>query len=315
MAFRYTLQEFHNIIHGSNNYELPKETIDIIMLLAEQVGAPTYIKTPNFQHVKKDNKYMAKKRRVKAQEISDDDWEAIRSFQTTEINKKEGIDLSIDNIRSNLNKITDDSYFNLRGIIIEQIKEASKGEDKDKHMLEIGTAIFDIASSNSFYIKLYADLYSDLMEKFPIMKDIFDKNYALFMDLFKKIECANPDENYDEFCRVNLQNEKRRVISLFFINLMKKEIINLDSIVDITLKLQAMVKDLINKDDNNIVVEEIIENISIILVNGYTELDEHSKWGEIYDNIVNISESDAKDYCSLSNKAIFKCMDIIDAVN
>ena len=61
MAFRYTLKEFHNIIHGSNNYELPfipgiatpselQEAIDIgctclKLFPVEPLGGVPYLKS------------------------------------------------------------------------------------------------------------------------------------------------------------------------------------------------------------------------------------------------------------------------------
>lgn len=42
--------------------------------------------------------------------INDNDWEMIRSFQTTKIEPKIGLDSEIDLIRSYLNKITDKNY-------------------------------------------------------------------------------------------------------------------------------------------------------------------------------------------------------------
>ena len=40
-------------------------------------------------------------------EIYPEDWETIRTFHKTEINKKEGIEKEIDNVRLSINKLTE----------------------------------------------------------------------------------------------------------------------------------------------------------------------------------------------------------------
>ena len=45
----YDLGDFEKIINQGFVCGLPEETIDIISLLAEEVGAPSYVKTPVFE--------------------------------------------------------------------------------------------------------------------------------------------------------------------------------------------------------------------------------------------------------------------------
>ena len=108
---RYTLNDFNNIIFNGFNYELPAETIRVISELALEVGSPDYVKTPIFQKrenpMKSDvasssssNNPNFKKKRGKNMEINDGDWEALRTFQATKIEERDGINGEIDNIRS-----------------------------------------------------------------------------------------------------------------------------------------------------------------------------------------------------------------------
>ena len=52
MVHRYTLDDFHNIMDDGLNVTLDPDTINIIQQLADQVGAPEYVRTPQF--VRKD---------------------------------------------------------------------------------------------------------------------------------------------------------------------------------------------------------------------------------------------------------------------
>ena len=45
---RYTLQNFTDITFNGFDIQLPDETLAIITELSQQVGSPTYIRTPTF---------------------------------------------------------------------------------------------------------------------------------------------------------------------------------------------------------------------------------------------------------------------------
>ena len=47
---RYTLSDFNNILENNVLNPLPESTIQIINNLASKVGAPEYIKTPQFKN-------------------------------------------------------------------------------------------------------------------------------------------------------------------------------------------------------------------------------------------------------------------------
>ena len=46
---RYTLLDFHRILENGIDNKIPDETIKIINMLANHVGSPEYIKTPQFK--------------------------------------------------------------------------------------------------------------------------------------------------------------------------------------------------------------------------------------------------------------------------
>ena len=77
----YTIQDFENIKWANNaTFTLPQETISLIQLLTEQVGSPTYVKTPNFSNNADNNtnvrvKPVYKKKGKHVEEISPDNCE------------------------------------------------------------------------------------------------------------------------------------------------------------------------------------------------------------------------------------------------
>jgi hypothetical protein len=131
-----------------------------------------------------------------------------------------------------------------------------------------------------------------------------------FSRIFDVVESGNPDENYDEFCRINKDNEKRKSLSSFFVNLALNEVIPLEKIVQITTDLLKNVMKSILLENKKAEVDEMIENVSIFYHKTWM-----SKFDEvpfIYESIQKLAVCKAKTFPSLSNKSIFKCMDIIE---
>ena len=248
---KYTLENFHNITFNGFKFDFPEDTLKIISELALEVGSPNYVKTPIFQKrvnplktdVQKDKDYEnfkntsdlhnsnRKKRGNKSMEVvNDDDWETIRTFQTTKIEQRVGVDAQIDLLRSHLNKMSDKNYNDVKNKIIDVIENMMKEIIDNDEMTKLGTVIFEIASTNRFYSKMYADLYSDLINNFQIMEDVFQENFNNFMNLFDTIEYVEPNVDYNKFCKINKDNEKRKALAAFFINLMNNDIISKDKI-------------------------------------------------------------------------------------
>jgi hypothetical protein len=317
---QYTDDEIIHIMHEGFSYTLEKSVIDNIQKIANEVGAPEYIRTPQFLK-QNTNSISDKKKRFKkhqSNEISDEDWETFRNFQTTEIQKKEGIDKSLDIIRKHINKMSDKTYRTLTDKIFDEINDIlGEGNPSPELLVElnkVGDAIFNIASSNMFYSALYADLYNELMTKYSFMKTIFRQNYDEFITLFNNFETCDPNEDYDKFCQINKNNEKRRAVSLFYVNLMKKDVVSVSSISKILLELQNNIIKLIDEEDKKAIIEELSEVVFLLVSNGKDELKMDKEWKNIFDNITTVSKIKTKTRPSISNKTIFKHMDLIDEI-
>jgi hypothetical protein len=332
---QYSILDYEDITNAGFLCNLSQETLDIISKLSEQVGAPTYIKTPIF--LKKENRSIGgvgggsgsggggggggfKKNKNKPSEITDDDWEVIRAFQTTQKHVSEGIQKNVDNIRGYLNKITDANEEAMTKDIKAEISQLIEHDTSHENMMKIGYSIFNIASSNSFYSALYARLFKSLMNDYDIFKKIFEDNFKEFMNLFESIEFVDPKKNYDKFCEYTKTNDKRRAMSLFVVNLMINNIISKDEIIEIIKQLQTLISSYLHKPEKANEVEELTENLFIVITKSkdYLGKDEtKSSWESIIKNIefVTVLKPKMKEYPSITNKTIFKHMDIFEEIS
>ena len=330
-SIRYTLEQIEDIIFKGFDYQISNEVIEKISNLAIQVGSPDYVKTPIFK--KNDNPTKIdstdtttskefsdnkKKKRNRGNEIlNDEDWVNVRTtFQPTKIETKIGIDADFDLIRSLINKITDKNYIEIRNKIVDIIEKVVN-EQAESNLINIGTNIFDIATSNRYYSKIYADLYTDLSSKFEFIRIKYQENLQKFTDLFNNIEYVDPNVNYDKFCEINKTNEKRKSLAAFYINLMNNDIISKVEIIVITRNLLEKIYKYISLENKKNEVDELTEIIALLYNKVLYENDKENSYDyidgyTISEIVQKIANSKIKDYKSLTNKALFKFMDLID---
>ena len=319
----YQLTDFEAIKWNGFECVLPEDVIRLVSRIADQVGAPSYVKTPIFPKRNADDSTATsslagtqRKPRTTANEITEDDWETIRRFQVTELEKRQGIDAHLDGIRSDLNKITDKTFEEVFAALCARIDEL-KDEPDASHLQTVGAAIFNTASSNHFFSAVYARLFRQLLEKYDeVFQTVFQTNFDQFMALFKTIEHADAKKDYTRFCEVNKTNDKRRAMSLFIINLMKQGVITTLQIVDIVQQLQTLIQEHLRQSNHANEVEELTENLFIILKDAQSQLSNaHAEeWAAIVLEVEYVSQLKPKNakHPSISNKTIFKHMDILD---
>ena len=324
---RYTLDNITTILFAGFDYKLPDEVLENISNLALQVGSPDYVKTPVFQKrenplksevPQKDTAGYKKNKRSKGHEITnDDDWQPNRAFQPTKIEGKVGLDSQIDTVRAFLNKLTDKNYIDMRNKIIEILDKLIAENITADDMSRFSSIIFEIASTNRFYSKMYAELYSDLSSKYEMLMDTFETNFRTFTDLFNIIEYVDPATNYDKFCEINKTNEKRKSLASFYLNLMANGVIPKIQIIKIIRNLLAQIYTNITIEDKKNVVEELTETVGILykkeLCDEFTKDDYELIDGHTISEVVKrIANSKVKDFKSLTNKSLFKFMDLIE---
>ena len=315
----YTLQDFNTIIFNGFNFTLGDDIVHKINELAAQVGSPTYIKTPVFQ--KRDRTADSSspaansKRRRDPNNKFNNHAEGDKLFNATKLVHKTGLDGEIDLIRSYLNKITDRTFADMKSNIIGLLdKLIEENSISQADIMRISSYLFEFASTNRYFSKLYADLYTELVNKYECMKQTLDESFHSFLELFINIEYVDPDVNYDEFCRINKVNEKRKALSAFFINLSANNLLSHDKLVDLTHKMILRVVEYIPMSDKKAHVDEYTENIAILFNKGeYAKVTDKFIDGKTITEIIKmLATSKPKTYPGLSSKCIFKYMDLVD---
>ncbi len=325
---KYTLQQIKDISFSGFEFIIPDDTVELINNLCKKVGSnglksAIFTKTTSsFSNnltqqvvsapIRNNNNSNKKRRGNKGMETSNDEWESILTFQSTKIEQKSGIDADIDQIRLFLNKLTDKTFLDIKEKIHEKLDKILNDEIDDGNILKIGNMLYDLSSSNKFYSKIYAELFTDLVSSYEWLQSLFYDKYENIFEQFNTVQYVDPDKDYDMFCDINKQNEKRRAVTAFYKNLAINGLIAKDGITSILIQLLKLVLTLIDMPNKKNEVDELTENIAILF--DIDVIDESYIVNEdtILGTIAKLAKSKTTDYKSLSNKAIFKFMDLVD---
>lgn len=338
-TLKYNLKQITDISYSGFYFEIPEDTYDIINYLCSQVGtmgisSSVFTKTVpspsinsgensnEFTESSGPNKNNRKKRGNKNMEVSSDEWESIRTFQTTKIEQKTGIDADINETRLYLNKLTDKTFFDMKEKVIDKINQVCSTTSEKENIVKMGSMIYETCSTNKFYSKIFAELFAELATKYSWLNDIFKENYSNIMTQYSDIVYIDSDNDYNGFCEMNKKNERRRAITTFYLNLALNGFISKEGIVkllkDILTEIMAYV-DL--KTDKKNEVDELTEIVGILFNKVMIEeveddADDKEDYyvgkRSILETVSSLAQKKAKDYQSLSNKAIFKYMDLVE---
>ena len=274
----YSLQEIFNINKQyitQNN--LTNETLTQLKSIECIINAKGYKLSPNFIYKSKFN------------------------------NDRTQIEKEISQLKSNLNKLSEKNYNVLMVKIKQQLKDLEMEfnlEDKQ----DCANTVFKIASSNLFYAKIYAMMFCELYNTFEFMKPPLTNSLNMVIDTYKHISSIDNVKDYNIFCDILKDNEKRISLLTFIIYLMRKDVVSQDKIIEIALYLKNQIELEENKDD----IEQYSHNLLIIIQLALNYIHENIKYKSLEDHI--ITYRDKKPNNHLTWKTIFKYYDMKDYI-
>jgi len=279
-----------------------------------------------------DNRDRQHRDKPKDQELNDADWEAMRNFKATHKAKKEGISKKLDDIRSLLNKITDKTYDEMSSEIYSIIKESVKSDNNEfTDYIDVFHFVFNIVSSNAFYSKLYARFIKDFITIDTMYQQWFIDNNKVLFQLVESvaihsndIRIGDSEKDYNEFCKINKENESRRNLCTFFCQLNSIGVFDNMPEFDEKVYLYKYFTLFYDYGENEDMREQCAESCELFCIL-YTEL--VSQWLDYskLDNLTLIHNKISlpileltrltktqmkKDYPAITNKTLFKLMDI-----
>lgn len=303
----YDLSDFINIAFKKDKFTLKENTINSISELNDQFS---YMNVKEISSSSIDSKKSFKNKMSRNNSYNSMDKTFTIKSQKSPIKKDES---NISKIRFLLNKISESNYQEVNSSLVDLINRILLDNKEETELTTISTLIFHLASTNSFYSKLYANLFTNLLNNFEFLRSCFLDTFNSHKDIFSSFRSADPSIDYNLYCMVNKENDIRKAISKFFVNLAINKIIEEKEILNFMDLFLSKIDDLINIDNNSDQVNEIVENIFIFYQKDFINIVEDKVHLEnIISKIKFYANAKSKDYKSLSAKSVFKFMDLLE---
>jgi hypothetical protein len=151
------------------------------------------------------------------------------------------------------------------------------------------------------------------------MKEKTNDVLVKYKETLFNIKAVDPNDDYNGYCLYTKTNDTRKAMVNFIVNSMKYEVFGEKEVIDVIIYLQELIFSYSEQSSRNNEIEEITENIFIFMTTGKELLYKNELWKEkLIPNIQRLSKlrkEDAVKYQSMSTRAVFRYLDIIDFVN
>lgn len=135
-----------------------------------------------------------------------------------------------------LNKFSQANYNDIKEFITHIIDSGQT--DMIKCFMKL---VFEKAASEETFCPLYAKLLSELSKGYPILLSEMDNLYSQYIEIFDEV-LETTTENYNEFCKRNIEKKYRRGYSQFLAELIKYDIVELDIFIKIINKIISQIE-------------------------------------------------------------------------
>jgi hypothetical protein len=302
----YNLEFYTDLIFKQEAYDLPESVIESVRKLhlclgvnTDQSTAPVYVVNRNNRRNRNDH---------------DELWKKREAFKTTVIAKAEGNLKLLSDMKNGLNKLSAAKYDIHAANILETVNKLLLPENNIDGDME--TQIFKLltvtACTNSYWSGLYATLCKSLLdthEQFIIVKDNMIHEYNTEEMI---INVVDPNENYEQFCEINKQNDKRRSRLLFIINLYKNGCCDETVLIEIIKNIESLLSNKLDDKEYTGQNDEFTELINVFITNMVVELKTNNTFAFGMEWIRQYSKCKPKDNRGFTSRSMFKFMDMVD---
>lgn len=302
----YTL-DFYDTISKNNTYILSSTILDNINELHKHMG----IHNLPVKSASTDN------HNRRSKNDSTNNWKKKEEFKATVITKKEGCEGLLGELKKYLNKLTTVNYSTQIVLITEIVEKISQLHENDSNNSTTGFSqavdlILHVASTNKYYSSLYANLYSHLVTVYSYFLNEKTMIYNKLVSSLDDIEIVDPNKDYDKYCIITKKNDERRAHMLFVINLFKNGNFTMDEMSFVVKTINDMISLQIKDSARIEYINELTEIMNVFVSNLVPEIKKTDDWKFIKNHIIEYSKYKNKDYPGLSNRTIFKYMDMVD---
>jgi hypothetical protein len=326
---KYTLSQFNDYLSHFSKEELvlDTDTQNILRFIEKNIVIPTEAEietssipqvrrhftnkstTPSSSDMKSHRNGKSRRTSSSGGGVNDKEWENMRSFKPTVMTKTH---TCLSEIRTILNKISaktfDEQCTTINATILDILRhESEKASPECDTVTESAHVIFSILANNKMLSRESAILYTALARDphlGQIFQDVMHENAKKYVDSILNMKAVDPDYDFDAFCTYNKQNDVRKNLSQFWVELARTTIFPQDEVLQWIALFQSTVFAFIDQEGKATEVEEIVENLFLLIRGNKPESVQQD-----IQKMLDFSKT-VKSHPSLTSRVIFKYMDM-----
>jgi hypothetical protein len=319
-------------------FRLDNESIQLFASLVHEIGVPVQKSTTKkhekgvdwetVRHTKQKPSQSLTTSKKKSSSSSISSISSTSSTSSATVVRKDNTTIlteNIDEIRMILNKITDKNYTDTLHAMVNKLTSFNRyyqnGLVDQTMLMTFGGTIFSIATQNQFYSKLYARLIADLVLQFEFLKTIITNYSSNLIETLLNVGDYISEDNYDLFCKMNHDNDHKKSLAEFCVNLNKHTIVSDEMYAMFCVAILKRIMEFVIQPDKSYQVDILAELLSILYDKGKLShvtfpfvqgFEEDEEWEQFKFNkcIKRFSKAKTTDFKSLTKKTIFKFMDM-----
>lgn len=295
---RFSLEDFETCV--ITNYVLPDGIKEKIDFLSSKLGVQQGEHKRNHRKPRGENK--------------NELWEKAKppvEFKKTVMNEKTGVEKILSSIKISLNKLNLQNYDKERDTIFESLKELKQQPDDSN---EVILNIFLTTSQlNPFYSKFYVQILNEILNEYNDIHEVFLKMDVIdkYKESLSKIDYVDSNEDFNKHCMINKENDKRKGLCVFLIELVKQEFYDEEILNELFNYQVELLEKNENINENVHMNDEIVENMLSLLKEGMDVIKTQDYFNKIKEKVRDCKEK--KDKEGISRRAVFKFMDMLDS--
>lgn len=293
---RYSLEDFESC--SLENSDLPDKVQEGIEKLCSKLGLTV-----------SDNR---KLKRVRS-DPKNDVWEKIKpdvNFKKTVFNEKDEKEKIMSKLKISLNKLNAQNFEKEKENILETIELLKEGEDEFSE--ELINIFVNTAMVNPLYAKFYVSMLVELCQNEDIINNSFNKKdfINMYKDSLMKINYVDSNEDFNKHCLMNKENDKRKGLYMFIVELVKHEIYDETNLEELFNYHMEMLEK--NEMDESMVKinEEVVENMNLLFTVALDIVKKQEYFEIIKEKIKKCKEK--RECLGISKRVLFKFMDMMD---
>jgi len=217
-------------------------------------------------------------------------------------------------ILSKLNKFSSETFADIEQFLCQILDSGETAFIKDFMML-----VFKKAAAEEVFCPLYAKLLSNLSKKYVQLLVELNVLYKSYLTIFEEINEVDADSsNNQTIIKLNSEKMYRRGYSQFLAELVAKEILNKDNIIEVFKKLVGLIQQFIKENDKKALVDEYSDCLlRISRVVKSTAVYKETRViliKECAEDLRLFTKTDPA-FKSLTSRSRFQCMEILENIS